>query len=217
METNIKLKSKDITGFTSGMITAVKPTNKRSTLKCIVWECTCECGGKIDVCSNKLRNYEVSHCGCLNDYVKRMENAMNGMLCRNNPNDVFYDCVSITDAKRVVKNYLEAEMIMHPTSDNFNLSNTDEILYMGKFFQPPPSTLLTKCEICGRFASSLKVHWRHDIYKWEESVGLQELCHSCYVKILKLLYEERILNQLEFSIKQTNRVRLNVCKERREQ
>lgn len=40
-------RGKDISGFKSGTLTVVKPTNERSRNGSIIWECVCECGNKL--------------------------------------------------------------------------------------------------------------------------------------------------------------------------
>lgn len=59
-------KIKDLTGKTSGLLTAVKLAEGREPSNgCAYWECVCECGGRKIVNSNHFIFKQVKSCGCL--------------------------------------------------------------------------------------------------------------------------------------------------------
>lgn len=54
-----------LTGFKSGRLTAIKPTNKRSSNGEVIWECRCECGNISYVRASALKAKVVLSCGCI--------------------------------------------------------------------------------------------------------------------------------------------------------
>ena len=54
---------KDITGFKSGMLTAVRFV-ERNRHRQTVWECLCDCGGFTRMVGNNLTNGHIKSCGC---------------------------------------------------------------------------------------------------------------------------------------------------------
>ena len=54
----------DITGQRFGKLTTIRPTEKRIN-KCVVWECLCDCGNRIEVITNSLTTGNTKSCGCL--------------------------------------------------------------------------------------------------------------------------------------------------------
>lgn len=56
--------AKDITGMKFGMLTAIKPTDKRSCSGQIIWECKCDCGNIVTQSLGSLKNHLVISCGC---------------------------------------------------------------------------------------------------------------------------------------------------------
>ena len=66
---------KDITGKRFGMLTAVKPTEKRDSKRVVIWECVCDCG---NVCEKSVRHLGVDtvSCGC----IKKTSSAKNGKI-----------------------------------------------------------------------------------------------------------------------------------------
>ena len=57
------INAKDITGQTFGYLTALEPTDKR-TSGSVVWRCVCVCGKETDVALNNLMWGKVKSCGC---------------------------------------------------------------------------------------------------------------------------------------------------------
>lgn len=55
----------DLTGQRFGKLTAIKPTDKRSSSGSIIWECKCDCGNLAYVPANSLNYGETNSCGCL--------------------------------------------------------------------------------------------------------------------------------------------------------
>lgn len=64
-----KTNFKDLTGQKFGLLTAIKPTGKRSNGK-IIWKCLCDCGNIHFVNSGNLQSGEVRSCGCLNKKIQ---------------------------------------------------------------------------------------------------------------------------------------------------
>ena len=65
-------KPKDITGCRYGLLTAVKPTDKRCGTS-VIWECLCDCGEIKEVSANNLRRKTMrpKSCGCLSLELSR--------------------------------------------------------------------------------------------------------------------------------------------------
>ena len=55
---------KDLTNQKFGMLTALKPTNKRNGTS-IIWECICDCGNVCYKTSSYLLNGDTKSCGCI--------------------------------------------------------------------------------------------------------------------------------------------------------
>lgn len=55
---------KDISGMRFGKLTCIKPTKKRK-LRCVIWECRCDCGNICYVDTRSLKSGNTSSCGCL--------------------------------------------------------------------------------------------------------------------------------------------------------
>lgn len=55
---------KDITGQTFGLLTAIRPTEKRKK-RSVVWECWCECGNTVFESVMDLMDGKKRSCGCL--------------------------------------------------------------------------------------------------------------------------------------------------------
>ena len=62
---------RDVTGQTFGRLTALYPTDERSSQGGRVWHCRCECGNEVDVAYNELLYTLRQSCGC----QKRERNA----------------------------------------------------------------------------------------------------------------------------------------------
>ena len=56
-------KIKDLTGQRFGKLVALKPTDKRSSDRCVIWECQCDCGNIVYLSSHVLKQGQIS-CGC---------------------------------------------------------------------------------------------------------------------------------------------------------
>lgn len=61
---------RNITGERFNRLTAIKPTNKRSTGH-VIWECECDCGSTKLVSGHHLLNGGIKSCGCLLEERKR--------------------------------------------------------------------------------------------------------------------------------------------------
>ena len=72
----------DLTNQKFGLLTALKPTNKRIDDK-IVWECKCECGNICEKVSSRLISGHVKSCGCLHS---KGELEISNILIKNNIN-----------------------------------------------------------------------------------------------------------------------------------
>lgn len=55
----------DLTGATSGYVTALRPSGKRSSKGLIMWLCECVCGKQFEAPSAKIKIQEIVSCGCL--------------------------------------------------------------------------------------------------------------------------------------------------------
>lgn len=68
---------KDITGLRFGKLTAVRPTQERSSRGCTVWLCRCDCGREVKVQLEQLTSGLRKSCGCLShpprkDYIGKL-------------------------------------------------------------------------------------------------------------------------------------------------
>lgn len=55
---------KDISQQRFGNLIAIKPTEKRTSSKAIIWECICDCGQTVEVSGPDLRSGNTKSCGC---------------------------------------------------------------------------------------------------------------------------------------------------------
>lgn len=57
----------DLTGYRSGRLVAIEPTNERDSSGCVKWKCQCDCGNIIVVSGTRLRlkNRAIQSCGCI--------------------------------------------------------------------------------------------------------------------------------------------------------
>lgn len=60
-----KIKN-DLTDQRFGRLTVLYPTDKRTSDRCIIWHCKCDCGNETDVSSKSLKQGNTKSCGCLN-------------------------------------------------------------------------------------------------------------------------------------------------------
>lgn len=59
-------RAKDLTGQRFGQLTAVEPTEERSSGGGVIWRCVCSCGGEAQVQTDQLTGGRTRSCGCLN-------------------------------------------------------------------------------------------------------------------------------------------------------
>lgn len=71
-----KTHTLDITGYRSGKLVAIRPTEKRSGTN-IVWQCQCDCGNTTYVASDKIHNNITKSCGCLQKDKTIIKNRYN--------------------------------------------------------------------------------------------------------------------------------------------
>lgn len=55
----------NLTGRRSGMLVAIRPTEKRTSGKGIYWECKCDCGVTKLVAATEINKKSIRSCGCL--------------------------------------------------------------------------------------------------------------------------------------------------------
>jgi len=65
-------RAQDLTGQKFGMLTALKPTNKRYR-KSIVWLFKCDCGTEKEMSAGEVVNFKTASCGCKRKYLNREE------------------------------------------------------------------------------------------------------------------------------------------------
>lgn len=63
-------RSKDITGMTFGLLTAIEPTGEKNRGD-IVWRCECECGNIVELPATRLLLGNTSSCGCLQAKMRK--------------------------------------------------------------------------------------------------------------------------------------------------
>jgi len=68
--------AKDITGFRSGRLVAIKPTKERKN-SCVVWEAKCNCGKTCFVRGRSMISGFTRSCGCLLDEARSMVGKSN--------------------------------------------------------------------------------------------------------------------------------------------
>lgn len=70
---------KSLAGQEFGRLTVIKMTDKRSSDKCVIWECLCSCGKRIEVAGARLTSGNVKSCGCLRSDVSREKLLKHGL------------------------------------------------------------------------------------------------------------------------------------------
>lgn len=60
---------RDLTGQRFGKLTAVKMLDKRDAWGSVIWECSCDCGQRVEIRSRSLTSGNAKSCGCLNKQV----------------------------------------------------------------------------------------------------------------------------------------------------
>src|SRR3990172_439815 len=56
---------KNLVGKKFNKLTVISKTEKRNSIRCIIWICLCECGNLCEVSTNNLRRGGTRSCGCL--------------------------------------------------------------------------------------------------------------------------------------------------------
>lgn len=69
-----------------GKLTAMRPTDKRSKIGSVIWECKCDCGKTFLTASSKLTGGIVTNCGC--GRVRRSKKTSGGTMERSNSGNV---------------------------------------------------------------------------------------------------------------------------------
>jgi hypothetical protein len=92
---NGRSKAIDLTNTKSGLLTPIKPTEKRAADGSIIWQCKCDCGNTSYVSSNALLQKRILSCGCL---LSHGEYKVQKFLEKNKINFVkqktFKDCIN---------------------------------------------------------------------------------------------------------------------------
>lgn len=92
---NKKKSAKDLTGQRFGRLTAIYPTDKRTSNRHIVWHCQCDCGNYIDVSSDVLVQNHTLSCGCLSSYGEELiGNVLNALNIHYDKKYTFSDCIN---------------------------------------------------------------------------------------------------------------------------
>lgn len=81
---NNHIKSKDITGQTFGRLTAVRPTDRKTSNGATVWECRCSCGNVTYVGISELILGRINSCGCLRIETSRKNGSKAGKYIKDN-------------------------------------------------------------------------------------------------------------------------------------
>lgn len=69
-------RAKDIAGQRFGRLVAIRQTGHQLNGRA-VWLCLCDCGAKVEVTGQNLRNGNTRSCGCLQkDYIKRVSKTL---------------------------------------------------------------------------------------------------------------------------------------------
>ena len=90
-------KADKLEGKKFGRLTVLEKLNTRKHGK-VMWRCKCDCGNIIDVASDKLKRGYTSSCGCLKNYVGKInqlhqiDNSINHRLRKNNSSGVVGVC-----------------------------------------------------------------------------------------------------------------------------
>lgn len=73
-------KMKDIKNQSFGLLTAIKPTEERTNVGSVIWECRCRCGNLKLASEHCLTQGLVQSCGCL---ISKGENKISQLLKEN--------------------------------------------------------------------------------------------------------------------------------------
>lgn len=63
----VQTRAADLSNQPFGRLTALYPTGKRDHKGSVIWHCSCECGGEIDVPQDRLTGHNTKSCGCLKE------------------------------------------------------------------------------------------------------------------------------------------------------
>lgn len=77
-------KSKDITGQTFGRLTAIRPTDRKTSNGATIWECKCSCGNTTYVGVSELILGRINSCGCLRTETSRKNGKKAGQFIKDN-------------------------------------------------------------------------------------------------------------------------------------
>lgn len=74
----------DLTGQKFGKLTAIRPLSKRTEYRNVIWLCECDCGNRVEVPCNYLRQLRTKSCGCLVGKEKHHGGVLLSHLCATN-------------------------------------------------------------------------------------------------------------------------------------
>ena len=75
-------KMANITGMRFGLLTVIRPTNKRASNGSVIWECLCDCGNLTEVSVGNLMRCHTLSCGCR--HQSKWEMFIRDYLCSLN-------------------------------------------------------------------------------------------------------------------------------------
>lgn len=81
---NNYVKNKDITGQTFGRLTAIRPTDRKTSNGATIWECKCSCGNTTYVGVSELILGKINSCGCLRTETSRKNGKKAGKYIKDN-------------------------------------------------------------------------------------------------------------------------------------
>lgn len=81
---NNYIKNKDITGQTFGRLTAIRPTDRKTSNGATIWECKCSCGNTTYVGVSELILGKINSCGCLRTETSRKNGKKAGKYIKDN-------------------------------------------------------------------------------------------------------------------------------------
>lgn len=81
---NNYIKNKVITGQTFGRLTAIRPTERKTSNGATIWECKCSCGNATYVGISELILGKINSCGCLRTETSRKNGKKAGKYIKDN-------------------------------------------------------------------------------------------------------------------------------------
>lgn len=88
-------KINDISGRKFGKLTAVYPTDKRTSNRHVIWHCVCDCGNELDVSRDKLIQGITKSCGCLISYGEEIiAKILTQLHITYHRQQMFDDCIN---------------------------------------------------------------------------------------------------------------------------